>query len=52
MKEDSPVEHREEDEENGISTQGVKFGNEGGGLAVEKREDKEDSPVEDREEDE
>ncbi len=44
--------HREDDEENGNSPQGVEFGNEGGGLEVEKREDKEDSPVEDREEDE
>jgi hypothetical protein len=32
MKEDSPVEHREEDEENGNSPQGAEFGKKCGRL--------------------
>ncbi len=43
MEEDSsPVEDIGEDEENGNGPQGAEFGKEGGGLQVDKREEKED----------
>jgi hypothetical protein len=52
-KEDSsPVEDREEDEENGNGPKGNKFGKEGGGIQIHKREKEERLLVEDREEDE
>ncbi len=48
-KEDSPVEHREENEENGNSPKGVEFGKENGRLQVDNREEDASLPIEDRE---